>query len=486
MAFTKQPEQSTYQTRPIKLLSQLDKRSADPAKDSDYFNTYAEIIQSRQTGDNDFHIVKRAGTAEHSDGFGSTNVRGGYHWEEQNKFFVAVDDDIQIYNSLTGDFITTLNNVFTTTSGDVGFTEFYYDNTAVKIVAVDGTDLITIDTANVVATSTDPDLPVPHLPIPIFLDGYLFLAKGGTADLYNSNLNDPLLWEPSDFISAEMFPDSIVSVAKMNNYLLAFGTYTVEYFWDAANPTGSPLQRNDTPVKLSGFLGGLAQYANQVIFVGNNVTGTPTIYMLQDFNMKDVGIPTVQKYLGSLDDLEPLPATILSFSGHDFYVMSIGPLTWVLDLKTEQWTRWGYQAQDNFPAKFAFNILTTNSADSVFYMMGAGSLFRMGQDLFQDNGVNFTMRIVTDNEFFDSYNQKTMNRLSIMCDRPTSSASMNVSWTDDDYQTYNSPRSVELNQELPKTDRLGRFRRRAFKLEFTANHPMRVKALEVDINLGNW
>jgi hypothetical protein len=93
--------------------------------------------------------------------------------------------------------------------------------------------------------------------------------------------------------------------------------------------------------------------------------------------------------------------------------------------------------------------------------------------------------VITDQIDFDSYNQKSMGNLTIWADKPSSTASVTVYWSDDDYQNYNSGVSVDLYQERPNLNRLGRFRRRAFKLTYAANQPLRLKGLEVDVNMGS-
>jgi len=99
---------------------------------------------------------------------------------------------------------------------------------------------------------TSADFPTPHCPFPVFMDGYLFVAKSGTQDIYNSNLDDPALWTAGDYISAEMYPDKIVALSKNNNYIYALGSNSIEYFYDAAVATGSPLGRHDSAVQQFG------------------------------------------------------------------------------------------------------------------------------------------------------------------------------------------------------------------------------------------
>lgn len=482
MAFTKTPENNTYQTKQVSLIREFDSRNQTNNYDVDNLNCFFELIKNKLT-EPVFHVSKRAGTSTFGSALPSTNVRGLYYWEDQDRVFVAVDNDIRVINAATGATVTTLNNVFGTTSGEVGFTEFLYDDASVKLVATDGTTMITVDSANTVVTGADADMPV-HLPQPIFLDGYLFIVKADSADIYNSNLNDPLAYTAGNFISSEMFADSIIRIAKLNNYLVAFGSYSIEYFWDAANPSGSPLQRNDTPIKLTGFLGGFGQNGNKIYFVGNTSAGTPTVYEMEDFKITEKGNPSLRKYLEVLDvSYDAIFGNVVSFLGHDFYVINVqGALTYMMDCETSLWSRLGFQATNTFNITNAIDVKINSEYASLFVLSGA--LYRFEQDKYQDNSVNFTMRVVTDKQMFDSYNQKVQHRLIVVGDRPSANSNVSVSWTDDDYQSYNTAQTVNMNQELPSLTRGGRFRRRAYKLEYTDNYPLRIRYLELDINLG--
>jgi len=116
---------------------------------------------------------------------------------------------------------------------------------------------------------TDADFPTPHIPQPVFLDGYLFVAKANTQDIYNSDLDNPLLWTAGNFISAEMYPDKIVGLTKNNNYIYAVGRNSVEYLYDAANLT-SPLARHDSAVQQFGATssGTIVATDTEVVMVG--------------------------------------------------------------------------------------------------------------------------------------------------------------------------------------------------------------------------
>ena len=74
----------------------------------------------------------------------------------------------------------------------------------------------------------------------VFLDGtYYVMDKDGT--IWGSDSNDVFSWTSLNQISAAIEPDGGVCLAKSGQYVVAFGNYTTEFFYDAGNATGSPL-----------------------------------------------------------------------------------------------------------------------------------------------------------------------------------------------------------------------------------------------------
>lgn len=482
------PEPSTYETQMIPLMKELNNRDALGTKDNEYINVFFEIIQNQVTGEKDYLVIKRPGVIQLTASTGTGDLRGFYYWEYDHSIYYAVGSGLYKYDTSTA-AITTINaSYFSTSTGVVGFTEFLYIPGTSVLVITDGTTLSQIDQAGTVTTCVDADLPTPHQPYPVYLDGYLFLSKVNTGDMYNSDLNNPMTWTASNFITAEISPDTIVRIAKLSNYLVVFGVDSIEYFWDAGNATGSPLQRNDTPVKLNGFLGGFAQLGNKIYFIGNNNESEPCVYVIEDFKLSQVNSQILRKYLANsnidLTTATSVIGNIVSVVGHDFYILNVDGQTFVLELEAGLLTKWAYQANGSFPITSTVNIKSTTGYKSIFSLSNDNKLYYFDLNTYQDNGVAYTWTIITDNQEFNTYSQKFMNRLTIWADKPPGSLSVNVSWTDDDYQNYSTPIALDLYQEMPSLHRLGRFRRRAFKLESTANQPMRMQKLEVNINKG--
>lgn len=482
MAYSKTPQTSTYQTKEVSLLNEWETRDASSTKDNDALNCFYEIIQNKKTGDKDHWVVKRDGTVAYPFVAPASTIRGIYYWEDQDKLYIATSDDISIVTASTGTLVTTLSTAFGTTTGDVGFCEFLFDTNNVKICATDGTTLITIDSSNTKVVVSDPDLPAPHIPQPVFLDGYLFLVKSGTADIYNSDLNDPTAWTSGDFITAEMTADKILAVANLNNYLILFGSGSIEYFFDAANASGSPLQKYDTPHKFTGYLGGLAKHGNELLFIGNTGTGGPQVFVVKDLKIDAISTPPMRR---AIEAYTTFNTAVISYGGHDFYHVNVGSLSYQFDLDTRLWTRTAHKATAYLPITHAMTFAITGvGTQCLTVLSGSATMYYFKPSSYRDDATNFTMQVVTENNSFDTHREKTCSRLILVGDRTSTSATAGVSWSDDDYQSYSTERTVDMSLNLPVLHRLGQFRRRAFKITWTQNLPMRIKLLELDLNMG--
>ena len=475
----------SYQTHTIQLVREMSTRAGNVLnKDEDFVNVLFELVNEKQAADQRKFILKRSGTAKLLNSVMSSEVRGQFYWEDQLKFFYAVDKNVYVYDISTA-ITTTLSNVFSTTSGDIGFTEYLYDDNTVVVIATDGTTLVKISNTNVVTPCTDPDLPQ-HQPYPVFTDGYLLLVKVNTSDLYNSDLNDPMSWTPGNFISAEMSPDLLKRVCKVNNYVVALGTESVEYFWDAGNATGSPFSRNDSPVKINTYLGGLSQYGNDVYYIGKNIGGQPSVFMLKDFKIEEVASPSIKRFLALVtENVSTWRTSVLAMQGHTLLLLSVGNRNWVYDLDQGLWSRFAYQTTEQLDIKFATRITGATGTLTYFSFKNSDSaIYKFDDTLMQDSSVNYTCQVITEQSNFGTLNRKTMARWALYADRTPANSNIDVYWTDDDFQSFQGPRAVNLNQDLQSCYIMGSFRQRAFKLKYTGPYIMRLKSIEVDINKG--
>jgi len=537
MPYSKTPVVSTYDTKRIHFLSNPLQRSSDANQDFRLVNMMTEMVASAQTTRQ--YIKSRPGlnlTFQTTAGVS----RGFYYWVFGGTGFAMSVVGNKVYSN------STLVLTLATSTGDCGFTEFVHSDAADQLILVDGVDgyvftsptaytKISIDNTAIwtgthayisndlvrpttstgliyrctvagTSGSTEPTWPTtegatvtdgtvtwvseafafpsPHVPAPIFMDGYLFLAKAGSQDVYNSNLDDPFNWTPGDFFTAEMYPDRIVTLSKNNNYLYAIGTNSVEYLYDAANPIGSPLARQQGAVQQFGCTaaGTAVQTEKQVIFVGKTGNGGYTVWTIDGFNATEIGIPAVKySLLAEGLNLVNANAFCIRVAAQKLYVLCLSSRTWVYSFDTQMWSEW-----DSNSNPFICDFGSDGPGGEAYLLdKSSGNIYIMDETFLTDNGSPIICSVTSSKLDFDSMNRKFMSRLTIIGDVPDNSlTSVNVQWSDDDYKTWSANRALNFNADLPSLFQLGTFRRRALKLTYSAPYLFRIEGIEVDINKG--
>lgn len=479
MPRTNTPSYSTYDTKQIKFIKAPFVRSGyNPNLDARYENCVFDVATNKLVEQKEIAVSKRNGVSEM---FTTANtIRGFYFWVAASRLVYVVGNTFYFRNLADGT-ITNSGAVLTTTTGDVGFEEFLYSDGHVTLVWSDGTKLGEISTALVVTTSADADIPSNHVPKPIYLDGYIFLVNKTDSQIYNSDVDNPMVWTSGNYIGAEASPDKLLWIERMSNYIVAFGQASIEFFYDAAN-LSSPLARNDTFYKQIGYVGGAAKYLNKVFFIGRSLGGTMDIFVAEDSKVTPISDEQISKMLADSHtgfDSSTVHGAIIAVNGRTLYAFTVNNESWVFDVDTEMYSRWtGINVRNS-------TIIETNTGHTTFMLLqGTNGVYSLDPYGNTDYSGNFTMKIRTDNETYGTMQLKFMGRFSFFADANTS-ASVFVSTTDDDYQHYSTAREIKLNQDLPSIRKLGGFRKRAFVFTSTDEHPVRLYGYEVDLNMGS-
>jgi len=530
MAFSKSPTQDTYDTVEFPIFNDLNTRgfpgtagTSDYVKDTRLVNLIVDGRINKITGDKEISFVKRCGTKAAISGI-TKRIVGLYWWasaSSEGRLIVLAKDadttpaDIDIFSydqpadTTDGEWVLnttydkalpagyTLNSTTGVENYKVSFAEFQYDSGAVDLVISDevGGTLVKINQAGTLATCGDADFPDGLIGIQ-FVDGYLVGAKPGTADLYNSNLNDPFLWTAGDFITAEQYGDPILAVAKHHNYIVAFGQNSIEFLYDAAVTSGSPFQRNVSYSKQIGYVRGLHVFGDLIYFLGHTEKGSIDLFVIKDSEVHAVGGSLVQQFMAqyfygtsAAYTLNSLYTSIVNCpkTGHNFYLMSQATaITYALNLTNLTWSVWGYTGGGSFSVEFAQSFQAASPLRHFSVVAGPSvtGLVAFDANLYRDSGSTFLIDLQTDSQDFGTMNQKYMHRLCLYTDKPTATVSISVEYTDNDYQTWETARTIDLYQELPSMNRLGRFRRRAIRLSGSFNDDFTLYKIEVDINKG--
>lgn len=497
MAYTNAPTNQTYKPIRIKFDGTSNYRSGDLStqRDTNTINLYYERV-SQENQEREVALRKRPGLAATTYNLtksaSTDTLRGSFYDADQNAFYWAVNNKVYSVKPDVGTTIRTVATI-TTSSGYVGFCSYLKSDNTRYVLFSDGTDLW-VD--NYAATScnkvTDPDMPTPHVPCPIYLDGYVFLIKASTGDVYNSDVDDPTAWTAGDFITAEMGSDYALKMAKTKNYIVVLGYNTMEFFWDAGNASGSPLNRNDAPFRNVGYVTGLSQLGDKIYFVGQQGNQNVSVYELDGFKLTKISNSVVDRTLQAYNTGNNSKSRaqlnqdghFVSIDGHNFYVVKTSQTTWVYDVDQKFWYEWKGSNGNALAIEAVWNMYNGN-----VYMAIGGQTFisTMAQDTYQDFGANFSCVYTTEQVDAGTYNKKFCARVTVLADQTNAATATNLtlSWSDDDWATVTGTRTINLTDEIPCTRQLGPFRQRSYRLTYADNYPLRMTALEMDINVGN-
>lgn len=338
-----------------------------------------------------------------------------------------------------------------------------------------------------VATALLNAFPSPHVPTPVFIDGYILLPQN--SDIYNCVLDEPTKWESSNYISSEVFPDPIKALARQNNQVASFGATSVEFFYDAANPSASPLSRNEGTAIQLGTAAAYCIYQSEknMMFIGQSDSGGRAVWIVEGFQPKRVSDEFVDRILDSEIDMSDVRGYGIRSLGHLFYVINLPTAnrTLVYDTDEKLWHEWSNNNNGSHEV-FSCNYMT-DTQQGFAYMLhkSNGTVYKFDTEKYQDDSTAIITEIVTNKYDMDTLNRKFQSNLRILGDWYSTNTNIDVRWTDDDYKTWSNWKTIDLTDNYPNFARMGAFRRRAYNLKHTENTALRLEALEVTYKEGD-
>lgn len=223
-----------------------------PFQDGQYIkNGIPTRYQNKVTGKMEFAISPRWDIYSIGSPLTSTSTddqsRGVFIWAQGTGSVYTVFGDIL-------SDITANVNKSTTFTSDGGyvyghFTEFFTGSAQLLLVkkTATGSKAYSITTGGVATEIAAGDADYPKataIGAFVTVDGYVFVM---TTDgkIYNSDLGSSTSWTSTNFLTAQMSSDAGIGLGKYKNQIVAFSTESIEFFYNAANPTGSPLSRTE-------------------------------------------------------------------------------------------------------------------------------------------------------------------------------------------------------------------------------------------------
>ena len=344
------------------------------------------------------------------------------------------------------------------------------------------------------AVVTDPDFPAaPYVSGIVFLDNYVFIGTS-TNRIYNSDLGDPTSWNALNYLTFEQTTDTLVGIVKHLNYLVAMGKTSMQFFYNAGNATGSPLSVAQAYTSEVGCANGdsIVSTTNTVIWIGTTKTHGRSVYLMDGVSPVKISTDSVDKHLEA-DDMSKVTAYCYKFNGHTLYILTLHNInqTLVFDIDEKMWYTWTQYAiasndQPN-PGTYVESYFRPSfyaEVNNVPYVLDddTANLYYFSTGVYQDNGQSIYCRTVTDIIDNGVTKRKFYGRLEIIGDKVA--GTMQVRHSGDDYKTWSSYRSVDLNASRPQVYLSGSDRRRAWEFLVTSNVPLRLDGAEIDFRIG--
>lgn len=232
--------------------------------------------------------------------------------------------------------------------------------------------------------------PSPHVPTPVFMDGYIVLAEANSVDFYSSGVFSNFSWNALDFAAAENFPDRIVALARQANFIVAFGTNSTELFYNAANEEGSPFSRNENYLLQVGLsnLDSIFATEKYTMWVAKNPAGGHSVWSLNGYEAREVSTEAIERWLDST--YNSIRGFAIRSKGHILFVLTSLDETYVYDLEEEVWTRWTVGEDEvGFPLWTTTPYPLESGTDSVVAQNTYGHIFTIYPDVTSDTLVTW-------------------------------------------------------------------------------------------------
>lgn len=474
-----QIQSMTVPTR-VPLVVSPENRSDTTNTDAKLVNCYVEV-----DGDRNTHLFRRPGMRQWGiPALTAAAGMGAYWWNGA------------VYSVFAGVLYKNLVQVATgldTTGGVYSFNSIM--GSTPKLVLQNGYAAYAYDDVSLLSAnlhSIDASYPQYTCKGVSYLDGYTFVLQHffGTsitpAVIWGSAINSVSVsgdWDPLDFITAQMSPDSGVYLAKQLVYVVCLKEWSTEFFYDAGQSTGSPLA---PAMNLRLSYGCAAQDSVQTIadvlfWVSNNREASNQIVMVEKAQLSVISTPEIDRLLRDAD-LTVVYSWHIKIDGHSFYVLTIknNNLTLAYDVNQNRWSQWTDSNGNYVPI-----VCSTRdqSGNTILQHETNGTLYYGSTDNLDDNGQVIPVTIVTPRWDGGTSRKKHLSMMTFVCDIVPGSL-MTVQVSDDDYITWSQPRVADLGMRLPNLIKCGTFRRRSWKFQVNNNLPWRLEAVELQFDLG--
>ena len=212
------------------------------------------------------------------------------------------------------------------------------DNGTQLFIAAKGPSYIYTNTTNAFGQITDPDFP--GAVTVCYLDGYFVFNEPNSQKMWVTQLLNGTSIDPLEFASTEGSPDGLVAVASNFREVWAFGTNSIEVWYDVG-ATDYPLQRIQGAFNELGCAApySVAKMDNGLFWLGRDRRGQGIVYRANGYTGVRISTHAVEWQIQQYADMSDAIGYTYQQDGHSFYVLVFpsANTTWVYDAATQAW-----------------------------------------------------------------------------------------------------------------------------------------------------
>jgi hypothetical protein len=460
-------------------LAIVGKTSPSVGKDARYVNCFQQTIDGRK------YIVKRPGFGTQST---PASGKAGYAvlvWTGKGvgtDVISAFDSPSTIYNGTT--------SLGALSGKCLGITETFVSTTATLTFTADDSTGWYYDTGVGVATKiTDVDFlgNAGETLVGTFahMDGFAcYMTASGK--LGASDINSVTAYTANSYGSTNAQPDKGVGCVRFKNFIMAFGTESLE-FWYNAGLSPFPLARAKAMTVRVGAISAdaIASISDTVFWAGSTPQGGMSIFQY-DGNLGRISTPAIDAQI-ILAGAANITLTAIRQFGLSFVLVNCSSVqTFAYCVEEKFWFEWNSTTPLWYKcAAVSMGGTMVNYAVSNISTAGKVFLQNHASLVFTDNGDAYTARIQTASRDEGTQCKKFYEYLDIDADTESSSSTLTISKSDDDYVTYDVLGTVDLSASRPlRLTRLGSAANRAWVFTHAAATPMRLRAAEGAYTVG--
>lgn len=508
----------------LPLVIQPENRDESTLKDAKLLNGYVEKSEQAQ----EFWIFKRpglqqTGSTQTGNGYGVYNwggdvysIFGATMYKNGSSLSGTLDttggvyrfssslgtvkkmqfgNGVATYNYDTAGGIVKINPLTTVTAGSfvvgISYTILTAGTTNFTLIGAADNNVGTVFTATGVGTGTGTATTPNNFPSTTvkgigYLDGTTYVMDSDASIRGCTSLNTPDVWtDILNRLTAQIEPDGGVALAKQLVYILALGQWSTEIFYDAQNPTASPLGPVQGAKISYGCISAdsVQEVDGILLWVTTNRSAAAQVIRVENLKAEIISTKPVERLLGEADFSSVFSFT-LKYEGHRFYGITLKNenLTLVYDLQDKFWSQWTDSNGNYWPI-----VSTTYSTTlgRILQHETNGKLYLFEADFFTDDGAMITVDIYTPNFDGGTRRRKQLNVIEFLGDQTPGSV-LQVRANDHDYAAdkWTNFRKVDMSLKKPILTNNGTFVRRAYNIRHQCNTRLRLQAAELQVDLG--